>query len=65
MTLDHIGIALFDHGRELFKRISFRFLNVLWIDNQQFLPARIVGERDAHDVIARSCVRDAGDRVDE
>src|SRR2546423_12057551 len=52
MTFDHIRVALFDERGESLKRVALRFLNVFWIDNQQFFPAGVVRDCNAHDVIA-------------
>ena len=51
MTFDHIRIALFDERSESPKRVSFGFLDVFWIDNDQFFPAGVVRDCNAHDVI--------------
>ena len=37
----------------MFEGGALRFLDILRIDQDQFLPAGIVGKRDAHDVIGR------------
>src|SRR4029453_9783989 len=51
VALDHIGIAFFDQCGESPERVSFRFFYVVRIDNDQFIPAGVVRERDAHRVI--------------
>ena len=52
MTFDHIRIALFDERGESLERVALRFLNVFWIDNDQFFPAGVIRDCNAHDVIA-------------
>ena len=51
MSLDHIRVACLDQIRQALDGASFRFLRLFWIDNNQLFPARVIGERDAHDVI--------------
>src|SRR5437667_4754475 len=51
VTFDHIRIPFLDETRQALERISLRFLDVFLIDNYQFFPARVVRERDAHEVI--------------
>ncbi len=51
VTLDHIRIAFLNNAGQAFERVSLRFFHILWIDQDQFLPARVVGQRDAHDMV--------------
>src|SRR5438105_2440214 len=51
MTFDHIRIAFFDKRGESLERVALRFLNVFWIDNEQFFPAGVVRDCNAHDMI--------------
>src|ERR1044071_2318136 len=51
MTFNHIRVALFDERSESPKRASLRFLDVLWIDNDQFFPAGVVRDCNAHQMI--------------
>src|SRR5262249_53491682 len=39
MAFDDVWVALFDERSESLKRDSFGFLDVFWIDYQQFFPA--------------------------
>src|SRR5690349_7974493 len=43
VSFDYIGIALLNNCRELFDRIVFRFLRFRRIDDNEFLPAAVVG----------------------
>src|SRR6266404_7769662 len=51
VTFDYIRIALFDERGESLQRVALRFLKVFWIDNDQFFPAGVVGDCNAHDMI--------------
>src|SRR5436309_14485573 len=51
VAFDHVRIAFLDKCGESLERVSFRFLNSVWIDNNQFFPAAVVRESDAHDMI--------------
>src|SRR5439155_23384035 len=44
-----------------FDRVMFGFFCTFWIDNDEFFPVGIVRERNAHDVVGRSCASNAGD----
>ncbi len=52
MAFDHIRIAFFDKCGESPERVALGFFYVVRIDNDQFFPAGVVRQRDAHDVIA-------------
>ena len=51
MAFDYIRIAFFDKCGESPERVSLGFFYVVRIDNDQFFPAGVVRERDAHHVI--------------
>ncbi len=44
VTFDHIRIAFLYDRREPLQRVSLGFLEIVWVDNDQFLPAAIVGQ---------------------
>src|SRR5262249_26784436 len=52
MTFDHIRVALLNERGEPLERITLGFLNVFWINDDQFFPAGVVRDCNAHDVIA-------------
>src|SRR6478672_1119712 len=51
VPFDHIGIAFLNERGDALESSAFRFLCVSGIDDDQFFPARIVRERDAHQVL--------------
>ncbi len=53
MAFDHIGIAFLDDRGQAFERGPLRFLHLGRIDHDQFFPAAVIRERNAHDVIGR------------
>ena len=53
VTLDHVRIAFPDQTRQALDRGVLRFLDRPRIDFDQFLPAGVIGNRDARDVIVR------------
>ena len=62
MAFDYIRIAFFDKCGESPERVSLGFFYVVRIDNNQFFPAGVVRERDAHDVIVVAGVTASGYR---
>ena len=60
MAFDYVRIAFFDKCGESPERVSLGFFYVVRIDNDQFFPAGVVRERDAHDVIVVAGVTDPG-----
>ena len=60
VAFDHVRIAFLDKCGESLERVSFRFLNIVWIDNNQFFPAAVVRESDAHDMIVSAGIGDPG-----
>ena len=60
VAFDYVRIALFDERGESLERVSLRFFNVVWIDDDQFFPAAVVRERDAHDMIVSVGIGDRG-----
>src|SRR4030095_13412341 len=51
VAFDYIRIAFFDECGESPERVSLGFFYVVRIDDDQFFPAGVVRESDAHDVI--------------
>ena len=62
VAFDHIWTAVLDEGRESLECVSLGFFDVVSIDNDQFFPAGVVRERDAHDVIFVAGLIDSGYR---
>ena len=60
VAFDHVRIAFFDECGQSLERVSLGFFDVVRIDNDQFFPAGVVRERDAHDVIVVAGVTDPG-----
>ena len=65
MAFDHVRIPLLDDGGQALQPHAFRFIDIFWIDKQQFFPTSVIRERDAHDVIAMPGVTDPGYSVFE
>src|SRR5262249_34755011 len=57
VTFDHVRVALFDKRGKSPERVSFRLLNGVWIDNDEFFPTRVVRDCNAHDVIVAAFER--------
>ena len=51
MAFDHIGVAFLDDGGQALERGALGFFHVGRIDHDQFFPAAVIGERNAHEVI--------------
>ena len=51
MAFDHVRIAFLDQTRQALDCGVLGFLALLRIDHDQFLPAGVIGKRDARDVI--------------
>src|SRR5207244_1193113 len=51
VTFDHIRIALLDERGKPLQRVSLGFIDAIWIDNDQFFPAGVVRNCNAHDMI--------------
>src|SRR5436309_10127151 len=51
VTFDHIRVALFDKRGESLERVALRFLDVVWIDYEQFFPAGVIRDCNAHEMI--------------
>ena len=51
VAFDDIRIPLLDDCGQALQCSALRFLDVFWINNQQFLPPGAIRKRDAHDVI--------------
>ena len=51
MAFDYVRIAFFDEFGESPERVSLGFFHIVRIDNDQFIPAGVVRQSDAHDVI--------------
>src|SRR6266481_8074563 len=62
MAFDNVRITFLDKCGESLERVSFGFLNVVWIDNNQFFPAAVVRESDAHEMIVPAGVTAPGYR---
>src|SRR4029077_4161875 len=60
VALDHVRIPLLDDRSQALERRAFRFLDIFWIDKQQFFATSVIRERNAHDVIAMPGVTDPG-----
>src|ERR1043166_2969704 len=53
VPFDHIRITFLNQRGESLNRRVLGFFDVLWIDNDQLVPAGVVGNGNAHDVISR------------
>src|ERR1700730_9641540 len=51
VAFDYVRVALFDNTRQSLNGRMLRFLDVFWIDHDEFFPPGIVRERDAHEAI--------------
>ena len=56
MAFDHVRIALFDECGKSPKSVSLGFFAIVLINNDQFFPAGVIGERDANDVVVAAGV---------
>ena len=62
VPFDHVRIAFLDNGREPLERGFLGFLYLGRIDDNQFFPASVIRERDAHEMLALAGIIDPGYR---